>query len=212
MRAISFALLVAVSSFAAPPKLEIPSEKLKPVAGYVRFAPETTAKSVTYVPLDDAYPFPSEELKDGRRFVLPVAGLKPGKYRFVAVGTLNDEQTATGFEIVIDGSPEPKPSPSTTKVCVVIVEESQARTPAQGKVIADSGLRKWLKDGGHQILTVDKDDPQSGAAGYGPYLTQGLPTVILIDATATTPRKPLAYFQLPATATELQTKIQEVLK
>jgi hypothetical protein len=150
--------LLAVVGAAAPPTLTVPADKLKPVAGYVRFTPDTTAKAVTYVPLDDAYPFPSEELRDGRRFVLPVAGLKDGRYRFVAVGTLNDEQTATAFEVVIgggavddkkdDGTPKPPPG-KVSNLRLAVVSESSALTGRKAEFYADKPLadywasRKW---------------------------------------------------------------------
>lgn len=95
---------------AEPPPLKIPSD-LKPVSGYVKFLPETTAKSVVYIAIDEAYPFPSEELKDPRKFILPVAGLKDGPYRFFAVGTLDDELAVVPFTVTIGkaGGPPDKP-------------------------------------------------------------------------------------------------------
>ena len=68
------------------PKLVVPAE-VRPANGYVRFSPETDAVSVTYVAIDGLYPFPNEELKDRRRFVLPTAGVAPGAYRFTAVAS-----------------------------------------------------------------------------------------------------------------------------
>jgi hypothetical protein len=103
------ALALALPAYAAPPEMDIPAE-VRPSGGYVRFTPKTNAKSVVYVGLSGVDPFPSEELKDGRRFLLPVAGLPDGAYKFAAVGTLNDEQTRRDFTVVI-GNPAPPPNP-----------------------------------------------------------------------------------------------------
>ena len=91
---------LAASALAAPPKLTIPAE-VKPVGGYVRFTPDTDAVSVVYVSLDGLDPFPSEELKDPRRFLLPVAGVKDGKYRFAAVAASKDGEQARA-DFVVD--------------------------------------------------------------------------------------------------------------
>jgi len=122
----------AALGFAGPP-LKIPSD-LKPVAGYVRFTPETTAKSVVYIPLDAAYPFPSEELKDPRRFILPVIGLKDATYRFAAVGTLDDEQTVAFFSVTIgkggtapvDPPTDPAPTPNAKFMFLIIRPDGPA--------------------------------------------------------------------------------------
>lgn len=147
---------------AAPPTLTIPPDKLAPVSGYIRFSPDTNAKSVVYVALDDAYPFPSEELKDSRRFVLPVQGLKDGAYRFVAVGTLNDEQTATPFVVTIGKKQPPPvdpvdpPPPQGGKFYFVLV---RADGPVSPEVKAVTLLPAWdeLRKLGHEM----KDYPVS---------------------------------------------------
>lgn len=154
MRASSLLLLLAASlAGAAPPELTIPPD-LKPVNGYVRFTPTTTAKSVLYVALDDAYPFPSEELKDSRRFVLPVQGLKNGTYRFVAVGSLNDEQTATPFSITVGKpvTPPPvdpdKPPPASKTHFMLVRPGGVGITPEFERVM---NLPAWadIKKAGH---------------------------------------------------------------
>jgi hypothetical protein len=109
--AFALAAMLAASLFAAadPPPLVMPAD-LSPVSGYVRFTPQTTAKAVTYVPLDDAAPVPADLLRDPRVFLLPVNGLKDGAYRFVAVASLNDEHAVVSFTIRI-GKPTPMPPP-----------------------------------------------------------------------------------------------------
>jgi hypothetical protein len=102
--------LVTSAALAAPPTLELPAE-VTPVNGYARLTPKTDAVSVVYVALDKVYPFPSEELKNPRSFVLPVAGLKDGRYTFVAVAAgKGGEQTQGQFAVVV-GKPGPTPKP-----------------------------------------------------------------------------------------------------
>jgi hypothetical protein len=102
-------LFMAQACTAAPPTLEIPAE-VKPSNGYVTLRPKTDAKAVTYVALDAIFPFPSDLLADKRMFVLPVQGLTPGRYRFVAVGSLNDEHASVEFTVVVGTGPVP-PAP-----------------------------------------------------------------------------------------------------
>lgn len=138
-RAVAIASAFAVSGFAlaAPPSLTIPSD-LKPVAGYIRYTPATDAKSIVYLPRDDAFPIPSEELADKRRFVLPVSTLKDGPYRFYAVATREDEQTVVEFTIVIGktvvvppvkpppGGTDPIPVPDTTPYLLIVRKNGPA--------------------------------------------------------------------------------------
>ncbi len=104
-------LLAASVGLAAPPSLDIPAE-IKPTGSYVRMTPKTDAVSVVYVGLDGLDPFPSEELKDGKRFLLPAAGLAVGRYRFVAVAAgATGEQSRADFVVVIGDAPKPPPTP-----------------------------------------------------------------------------------------------------
>lgn len=165
---VAVAFLAAALAFAEPPKVVIPP-KLEPTAGYLRFTPETAAKSVVYVSLDDAYPFPSEELKDSRRFLLPVAGLKEGKtYRFVAVASLNDEQSQTPFSYTHGKATTPPPDdpntppdqpddpPATGKLYFVLVRESGPITPAVRSSIV---LPAWKEAAaaGHRMKAIEVD-------------------------------------------------------
>lgn len=109
--------LCAGLAVAAPPALDLPAE-VRPANGYARLTPKTDAVSITYVALDGVYPFPSEELKNPRAFVLPAAGLKDGRYRFVAVAAgKGGEQSQGEFVVVVgkaDPGPEPGPAPRPT--------------------------------------------------------------------------------------------------
>lgn len=149
---------------AAPPKLVIPAE-VKPVGGYVRFTPDTDAVSVIYVSLDGLDPFPSEELKDPRRFLLPTAGVKDAKYRFVAIAaSATGEQTRADFVVPIGTGtapptkptdPPPVTDPPTTpvptgKLFFAIVRPDGPAQPAFTKAM---GLAEWdtLRAAGHSV-------------------------------------------------------------
>src|SRR5690242_2957694 len=98
-------LLLALTAGAAPPLLLIPAE-IRPNGQYVKFAPETTCKSVVYVGLDKVEPLPQDLLRDGRIFLLDTRGLAAGRYRFAAVGAAADgEQARADFVIVIGDAP-----------------------------------------------------------------------------------------------------------
>ncbi len=109
-----FALLLvflAAPAWADPPKLLIPSEVPAQPGQWVVIVPDTDAKAITYVGLDGLSAFPSSELRDPRRLVVNAPA--SGRFRFVAVGTLNDEQTAVPFTVVVAGTP-PTPPPAPT--------------------------------------------------------------------------------------------------
>ena len=155
---LSLALLAgcAITASAAPPTLELPAEA-SPVNGYVIVAPKTDAVSVTYVALDDVFPFPSDQLKDARAFVLPAAGLAEGRYRFVAVAAgKGGEQTTKNLVVVIGKGgtvPPPKKKEPTDPVdpvepdakfyFLVVRPDGPASAPAPAAVpaAANSGLR-----------------------------------------------------------------------
>lgn len=99
---------LATGTVLAGPVVEIPAEVKAEPGAWVVVAPKTDAKSVVYVGLDGLAAFPSSELKDPRKLVVNPS--KVGRFRFVAVGTLGDEQTATAFTIVVGNVP-PGPGP-----------------------------------------------------------------------------------------------------
>ena len=102
------ALAWAGAAWGEPPKLTIPAE-VKAVGDYVTLTPATEAKAVSYVGKSGVDPFPSELLKDARTFVLPVRGLPAGRYKFTAVGSLNDEHTMVAFVVVVGTPPDVPP-------------------------------------------------------------------------------------------------------
>lgn len=157
--ALPFCVLAARAD---PPKLTVPAD-LKPVSGYVRFTPETTAKSVLYLALDDAFPFPSEELKDVRRFILPTAGLKDGVYRFLAVASLNDEMSVTPFAVVIGkadpADPPVKPPVKGTPYLLVV----RANGPAQPEFVRAMADPAWDDHRKAGILVRDATVEESKA-------------------------------------------------
>lgn len=91
--------------------LDVPAE-ITPHGGYARFTPKTNAVSIVYVGLDGIDPFPSEELRDARRFLLPVGGVAEGRYRFAAVAAGPDGvQARADFVVLVGNSPIPPPGP-----------------------------------------------------------------------------------------------------
>lgn len=96
------------SAVAEPPKLDVPAE-VKPVGDYAVFVPKGEAKAVTYVGLSGVDPVPSLMLRDPRTFVLAVRGLPAGRYKFRAVGSLNDEHAVADFEVLVGNAPPPVP-------------------------------------------------------------------------------------------------------
>lgn len=112
----------------------------------------------------------------------------------------------------VDPKPDPA-GPTAARVSVVVVEETQARTVAQGKVLYDAGVRDWLKAGGHEIEVLDKDDKAAADHGYLPYAGRvGLPAVLVFDADGQGPQVPLAQFRLPATAAEFRSGIGKAVR
>lgn len=102
-------LVVGAPAWAAPPKLEVPSE-VRPAGEYARFTPVTDGSSVLYVGLSGLDPFPTEELKDGKRFLLPVRGVPAGRYKFAAVAANKaGEQSRADFVVVVGDAPAPVP-------------------------------------------------------------------------------------------------------
>jgi hypothetical protein len=202
----------------APPKVSVTVGEL----ARVEITPDAAGPVGWASGAADADLFADELAPRAGKTRLLIQAKRAGTYRVVLWS--KGETDSTFVEVVATGGgadpvkpdpvkPDPVKPPVAGKVCVVVVEESSLRTPAQADVMADPAFRKWLADGGHQWAVVDKDDPQSGAAGYAPYVAAtGLPTVILIDATAATASKPLSVFKLPATAAEFQAKVKEVVK
>lgn len=202
MRRFALAALCAVfagAALAAPPNLDIPAD-VKPVSGYARFTPKTDAVNILYISLDDANPFPSEELKDPRKFLLPTHGLAPGKYRFIAVAAgSTGEQTRADFTVTVpdpkpkptpvppgpgpqpnpnppDPTPNPKPAPAPPgKRFIVIVEETGDAVPARGLILANGELAARIADKGHKFRVVDKDNKTATGntpADLKPYLEE----------------------------------------
>lgn len=159
--AICVALSMSAISLAEPPTLDIQPEIIAS-GHYVSFAPKTDAKSVIYIGLSGIEPFPSEMLKDGRSFLLPVSGLKPGYYKFIAIGVKDNEVTRKDFKVKVGNvkpDVEPKPddpvdpvdpklddaSVDTNGLYVTIINESGNRvTQPQFNVMYGATSTKWL--------------------------------------------------------------------
>lgn len=195
---------------AAPPSIEMPGE-VRPERGWVRLSPKTDAVSVTYVSLDGLEPFPSEELRDSRRFLLPVAGVSEGRYRFAAVAaSKTGEQTRVDFVVIVGTAPSPtpptppKPDPKaelTPPLSVFIVEEGRDRTPEQARVIGNGEYWVKWRAAGNRMMVIDKDDPAVEKLELTNLVkASGLPAVIVRDSNGVS-----RSFKLPATIQQLDT-------
>lgn len=151
-------LLVVSGANASPPKFVVPAET-KPVDGWVRVVPETDAVSVVYVSLDGLSPFPSEELKDSRRLIIPVHSAKEGRYRFAAVASSKTgEQVRADFVVLVGTNPKPvdpvdPPQPKVDppiageglKILIVFDEQNQNKLPAgQQALLYGKEMRDFL--------------------------------------------------------------------
>jgi hypothetical protein len=192
--------LDAVFAIGAPPVLDLPAE-VRPVNGYARLTPKTDAVSIRYVALDGVYAFPPEELKDGRRFVLPAAGLKDGRYRFVAVAAgKTGEQAEAEFVVVVgkvapddgkkkddDKKAEPPIPPAPVvmgTVWLVVVEETSQRTPELAAVLGDLAYWQGLRTKDVMFRFYDKDSTDPALKSHLPdALTVGLPALLTMDRT-----------------------------
>lgn len=149
--------LLAGLAGAAPPALDLPAE-VRPVQGYVIVTPKTDAVSVLYVALDGVYPFPSDQLKDARSFVLPAGGLKDGTYKFVAVAAgKGGEQTSKQFNVVIGQGNQPPvtppvvvPPPATAKYYFAVVRPDGPASAEFTKLMADPAWAT-LRGQGHLV-------------------------------------------------------------
>jgi hypothetical protein len=153
--------LVTTSLIAGPPVIEIPSE-IRPSGDYARLTPKTDAVAISYVGLSGIDPFPSEDLKDPRRFLLPVRGLPVGKYRFAAIGTKGDEQTRQDFVVVVGDAPPTPPVPPgptppvppgptppdelpvTNPRVLIVYETGQTVTPGQHSAMYGNRVAEFL--------------------------------------------------------------------
>lgn len=96
---------------ADPPKLIIPAEVV-PKGNIALVIPGGDCKAVTYVGQSGEDPLPSNLFADKRTFVFPTRGLAVGRYKFAAIGSLNDEHVVVEFEVVIGTPPKPPPNPN----------------------------------------------------------------------------------------------------
>lgn len=202
---LSLALLAgcAITASAAPPTLELPAEA-SPVNGYVIVAPKTDAVSVTYVALDDVFPFPSDQLKDARAFVLPAAGLAEGRYRFVAVAAgKGGEQTTKNLVVVIGKGgtvPPPKKKEPTDPVDPVEPDAKfyflvvRPDGPASAAFTKAMSLPEWntLKAAGHKVKdrTATEATPILGAALPATQLPAVVTLVVSADGKSSTIVRP----------------------
>lgn len=232
MKRACVGLVLAAAGFAAgePPKLVVPAE-VRPASGYARMLPDTTAKAVTYVGLSGVHPFPGDELKDGRRFLLPTGGLKAGRYKFVAVGSLKDEHAVAEFVVVVGDAPAPPdppgpgptpdptpdPAPKADAAYLAVVRDSANIPPAAAAVLGDTPFWDSLKAKGHEWDFYDDADAAAKAKGYlrlaERVQSQGAagytPALVVLDLKT---GRPLKVVPLPATTAAVAALLGEVTK
>jgi hypothetical protein len=174
---MSAVLVLFLGSLACgqPPSLVIPAE-VRPSGQYVRFSPQTDAVAVAYVGLSGLDAFPSEDLKDSRRFLLDVYGKPAGRYGFAAIASSKTgEQVRADFVVVIGNvppgpapvppvppGPGPKPDPTPDpiaagKLYVVIIEETRNAVITRGVWFADRQLKAAMDSKGHKWRVVDQN-------------------------------------------------------
>jgi hypothetical protein len=226
LTSLLLACVTTALALAVPPQLEIPAE-VKATGFYVRFTPKTDADSVIYVGLDGIEPFPSDELRDPRRFLMPVMGLKAGRYKFAAVGAKGGEQTRVDFVVVIGDVPPiippviPPviPPAAKGKVFVVVLQDRLTATPNSRDVLASAAFRSYLTTNGYELDLIDTGSP-TGSTRAAPFrkiasaapfnLTGTDPVVILVDAGSTPPGLVLSATKLPDTDAALVSFIKTV--
>lgn len=213
------AVTLAGVAMGAPPALDVPAE-VRPAGGYARFTPKTEAVTVLYIGLDGIDPFPSEELKDGRRFLLPVAGVKPGRYRFAAVGAKDGEQTRADFVVVVGDvqpdpkpkpNPDPKPDPDVVKVdsvWVIVVEDAAGpRTVETAQALNDPFWQALRPK--HDFRHYQSDSATAVGNGYVEQAKAvGMPAVLILDKKD---GAPLKAFKLGKVA-DINSAVREVAK
>ena len=149
-------LLSAALAWAAPPKIEIPSE-VKPTGQYCNFSPKGDATSILYVGLSGVDPVPSLLLRDGKTFLLDTRGLQPGRYRFAAVASgPTGEQSRADFEVLIGDAPPtppgpgPGPGPAPTDPLTKSLQEAYGKETAADKAASLAKLAAFYEQGAEE--------------------------------------------------------------
>ena len=165
MRSFFLSLIVCGCALAGP-DIEIPAE-IQATDEYVIVTPKGDCKSVTYIGQSGVSPFPSTLFDDKRVFVLPVRGLAAGRYRFTAVGSLEDKHCVRSFVVVVGNpqpqpqptpDPKPAPTPSTKPVkFVVVVEETSEGAGIRGNFLLSRAVATRFKEKNISHRVVDKD-------------------------------------------------------
>lgn len=166
--------LILLLALAAPPALDIPAE-IKSSEQYVRFTPKTDATTIIYIGLSGLEPFPNDEFKDARRFLLPTQGVKAGRYRFAAIAASDTgEQVRKDFTVVFGDSPSP--------VDPVDPVDPPAPVPDPDAVDAKDPLRVALQTAYNLEVAKSKDADRVKLAAFYRHAAKNIAT----DATLTT--------------------------
>ena len=114
--------------------------------------------------------------------LLRVICQQPGEYR-VLVDWNTGQNQLVAHTVVVGGTPGPGPDPPPPDptppppgpiqgMWIIVVEETNERTPQQGAVIGDPLSRTWTTANGHHVRIVDRDSkdetgqPPQDVAGW----------------------------------------------
>lgn len=98
---------------------------------------------------------------------------RPGGYRVLVDWNHGQNQLAEHRFVVGGDGPEPDPEPDPdpdpippppgplAEMWLIVVEETNQRTPEQAWVLLDPTVRRWMKANGHHLRIVDKDQKAS---------------------------------------------------
>jgi len=166
-------VLSSIPISAAPPKLTIPTEIFVKAGKWAQVLPDTECKKITYVSHDGLDPYPAEEqVNKLKMIVFPTEDNK--RYKFTAVGSLNDEHVVAEFWLVVgkpkeDGDTKPvpvepppvKPEPTPSdKSFFVIARMDGPIDPGLANALLMPGWEE-LKRLGHGVKSYPfKDLPQ----------------------------------------------------
>lgn len=106
---------------------------------------------------------------------------------------------------------DPPVNPKAEKLLIVLVEETQNRTPGQGKVIAADCWRDFSK-AGHAWMHLDKDDPLVKEKNWFPAVGGKPSTLPAVQIMNRVTGERLGAFELPDSAEKLTAKVKEFSK
>ncbi len=94
----------------------------------------------------------------------------PGEHRILVDWNHGQNQLAE-HRITIGGvQPDPDPIPPPpgplAEMWMIVVEETADRTPEQARVLLDVTVRNWMRENGHHLRIIDKDQKASDCQAW----------------------------------------------